>query len=101
MTSMLADARPPCDSCVTKFGGMIRPARALPVRTCSSTCSRFSASIRSTDVKSLSVYVLMSIVLLPSLIFCWLGGILLRNARLGFSGPLDSAKPMSSAIATG
>ena len=80
---------------------MISPASALPVRTCSSACSRFSTSMRSTEPKSLSVYVLMSIVLLPSLICCWLGGILLRKARLGFSGPLDSAKPMSSAIATG
>src|SRR4051794_19270031 len=43
----------------------------------------------------------MSIVLLPSLIVCWLGGVLLRNARLGLSGPLESAEPMSSAIATG
>ena len=80
---------------------MISAASALPDFTCETACSRFSTSMRLTEPNSLFVYVLMSIVLLPSLIVCWLGGILLRNARLGLSGPLESAKPMSSAIATG
>ena len=84
-----------------KSGGMMSAARAWPLRTVSSARSRLSTSIRSTALKSWSVYVLTSICSLPSLIVCSFGGIWLKNASRGFSGPLDSAKPISSAIATG
>ncbi len=80
---------------------MISAASTAPERTFASASSRFCTSTRSIAVNSVFVYVLMSSFWLPRRIVPRFSGTWLRNATRGFSGPLESAKPISVAIAIG
>ena len=80
---------------------MTSAASTSPERTFSSASRRLRTGTRSTAPNSESEYVSTLIDSPPSGIVCCWGGISSRKATRGLSGPLESAKPISSAIAIG
>ena len=80
---------------------MITAASTAPDRTFSRASSRLATGTCSIALKSSFVYVRMLSFSLPSRIVSRFSGTRLRNATRGLSGPLDSANPISVAIAIG